>query len=101
MAGGVERSARQQSLRHPEPVPRVDLRTVGEGPLGAVCVQPAEAGQPSQALPHRAQLRLALRLHTHADAHAPGGPQVGVLRPHYCELKLHFHHSFSQMKKYF
>lgn len=85
MAGGVERAARQQSLRHQEPLARVDLRPVCEGPLGAVCVQPPPTGQPAQTLPDGSQLRLALRLHPDADAHAPGGPEVSddaALRRH-------------------
>lgn len=56
----------------------MDLCPVGEGPLGAVCVQPPPTGQPAQALPHSSQLCLALRLHTNADAHALGGPKVSV-----------------------
>lgn len=76
MAGGVERAPGQQPLRHPEPLARVDLCPVGEGPVGAVPAQPPAAGQPAQALPHRPQLRLAVRLRSHADAHAAGGSQV-------------------------
>lgn len=79
MARGVERATRKQPLRHPEPLTRVDLRPVREGPLGAVCVQPPPTGQPTQALLHGPQLRLALRLHPHADAHASGGPKVSVV----------------------
>ena len=85
VAGGVERAARQQSLRHQEPLARVDLRPVCEGPLGAVCVQPPPTGQPAQTLPDGSQLRLALRLHPDADAHAPGRPEVSddaALRRH-------------------
>lgn len=79
VARGVERAARQQSLRHPEPVACVDLCPVGEGPLGAVSLQPPTSGQPAQALSHGPQLRLAVRLHPHADAHACGRPEVSVL----------------------
>lgn len=54
----------------------MDLCPVGEGPLGTVYLQPPPAGQPAQALPHGAQLRLALRLHPNAAAHTLGRPQV-------------------------
>lgn len=76
VAGGVEHAAGQQPLRHPQPVARVDLRPVGEGPVGAVPAQLPAAGQPAQALPHRPQLRLAVRLRSHADANAAGRSQV-------------------------
>lgn len=39
-------------------------------------IQPPPTGQPAQALPHSSQLCLALRLHSNADAHAPGRPEV-------------------------
>lgn len=58
----------------------MDLCPVCEGPLGAVYIQPPPTGQPAQALPHSSQLRLALRLHSNADAHAPGRPEVSVLQ---------------------
>lgn len=66
------------------------FRPVCEGPLGAVFLQPPPKGQPAQTLPHRAQLRLALCLHSTADAHAPGGPKVGFLRLR-IEFRQHFH----------
>lgn len=76
MAGGVERAARQQPLRHQEPFTRVDLCPVCEGPMGAVHIQPPPTGQPAQALPDSSQLRLALRLCSDADAHATGRSKV-------------------------
>lgn len=79
VARGVERTARKQSLWHKKPVTRVDLCPVGEGPMGAVCIQPPPTGQPAQTLPHSSQLRLALRLYSNADAHAPGRHKVSVL----------------------
>ena len=76
MAGGVERPAGQQQLRRQEPLARVDLCAVGEGPVGAVPLQLPAARPPAQALPHGAQLRLALRLHQATAPHATGRPQV-------------------------
>lgn len=58
----------------------MDLCPVCEGPLGAVYIQPPPTGQPAQALPHSSQLCLAIRLHSHADAHAPGRPEVSFLQ---------------------
>lgn len=76
MARGVECAAREQSLWHQEPLTRVALRPVRKGPLGPVHLQSPPRGQPAQTLPHSSELRLALRLHSTADAHAPGGPKV-------------------------
>jgi len=67
----------------------VDLCPVCEGPLGALCVQPPPTGQLAQTLPHSTQLRLALRLHSNADAHAPSGPKVSVLQHFYFILSVH------------
>ena len=76
VAGGVERCPGQQPLRREEPFPRLDFRPICQGPLGALPLQLPPAGEPAQALPHRPQLRLALRLHAAAVRDAPGGPEV-------------------------
>lgn len=76
VAGGVERCPGQQPLRREEPFPRLDFRPVCQGPLGALPLQLPPAGEPAQALPHRPQLRLALRLHAAAVRDAPRGPEV-------------------------
>lgn len=56
----------------------MDLCPVCEGPLGVVYLQPPAPRQPSQALPHGSQLRLALCVHSNADALTPGGPKVSL-----------------------
>lgn len=76
MVGGVERSPGQQPLRCKEPLPRLDIRSVRQGPLGPLPLQLPAAGAPAQALPHGPPLRLALRLHSPPAGDAPGGPQV-------------------------
>ncbi len=79
VARGVERLACQQSLWYQEPLTRLDLCPVCEGPLGALHIQPPPTGPPAKALPHCSQLRLALRLHSDADAHAARRPKVSPL----------------------
>lgn len=64
----------------------MDLCTVCERPLGLVHVQPPPTGQPAQTLLHSSQLRLALCLHSNADAHAPGRPKVRIIK-HNAELR--------------
>lgn len=76
VVGGVDRPAGEQLVRREEPEPRLDLRAVREGPLGAVSAHLPAPGAPTQTLLHRSGLRLALRLHTATAAAAPGGPQV-------------------------
>lgn len=78
VAGGVERSAGQQPLRREEPFPRLDFRAVCQRPLGALPLQLPATGEPAQALPHRPELRLALRLYPAAVGDASGGPKVRV-----------------------
>lgn len=80
VARGVERAACQQPIWHQECLTRVDLCTVCERPLGAVSVQPPPTGQPAQTLLHSSQLCLALRLHSNADAPAPGRPKVRIVK---------------------
>lgn len=76
MAGGVDGSTGEQFLRREEPQPRVDLRPVCEGPVGAVSSHLLAAGEPAQTLPHRPGIRLALCFHAASTAAASCGPQV-------------------------
>lgn len=76
VAGGVDGSPGQQLVRREEPQPRVDLCPVREGPMGALPPHLPATGEPAQALSHRPELRLALRLHAAAAAAATGRPQV-------------------------
>ena len=76
MAGGVDGSAGEQLLRREESESRLDLCSVSQGPLGALSAHLLAAGAPSQTLPHRPGVRLALRLHTATAAAASGRPQV-------------------------
>ena len=76
VAGGVDSSTSEQFLRCKEPQPRVDLCPVYERPVGALSAHLLAPGAPTQALPHRPGIRLALRFHTTAAAATTGWPQV-------------------------
>jgi len=82
-AGGVELVSHQPPVRRGEPLPHLGVctRHSGPGPLGHQLLQLPAAGEPPQALPHRPQLRLDVRLHAAAAAVAAGRHQV---RPACC-----------------
>lgn len=94
VAGGVDGSPGQQLVRREEPKPRVDLCPVRKGPVGALPAHLPTAGEPAQALSHRPELRLALRLHTAAAAAATGRPKVHqlTLLTFFFTFLYHHHH---------
>lgn len=90
VAGGVECGPGQQPLWCEEPIPRLDIRSVCQRPLGPLSVQFPAAGELAQALSHGPQLCLALCLHSAPVSHASGGPQVRDLCAFLCFACHHF-----------
>ena len=76
VAGWVDSSVGEQFIRREEPQPRLDLRPVCEGPMGALSAHLLATGAPSQALLHCSRICLALCFHTATAAAATSWPQV-------------------------